>query len=158
MLQAGFAGQEQPVIQHHAAAPFRRVQQDQIFIGGLQHQKAAAGVFGLDGGLAGGLAPDGFAQKVADPLDAGGGVDVAQHPLHTAGLDGHGRAVEMTDQLALFDVHLGAVVGGDGGIRGDAEVPLVLDDLERTQLCDDLDVVVVGEIGDLIHNLPPCGR
>ena len=151
VLEAGLTGQEEAVVQHHRAAPVGGVHEDQIFIGGLQHQQAVAGVLRLDGRLAGDLAPDGLGEEVAHPLDAGGGVHIAQHPLHGAGLDGDLGLAEVTHQLALSHVHLGAVIGVDGGGGGDAQVALVLDDREGPQLGEGLDVVIVHEIGNLIH-------
>ena len=151
MLQVGVAGQKQPVVQHHRAAPVGGVQQDEVLIRGLQHQNPVAGILGLDDRFTAGLAPHGLAEQVAHALDAGGGVDVAQHPLHGAGLDGHIGPAQVADQLTLFDVHLGAVVGHRRRAGRDAQVPLVLHHLKGAQLSENGHIVVVGKIRDLIH-------
>ena len=115
MLEAGVAGQKQAVVQHHGAAPVGSIHEDEVAVGGLQHQQAVAGVFRFDGRFTGGLAPDCLAEEIAHTLDAGGGVHIAQHPLHGAGLDGDLSLAQIAYQLALSDVHLGTIIGDHGG-------------------------------------------
>ena len=151
VLELRLAGQEQTVVQHHAAVPLGGVQQDQMPVGGLQHQGAVAGVFRLDGSLVGDGGPQSLAEEIAHALDAGGGVDVARHPVHGTGLGGHVALAQVADHLTLADVHLVAVVGHSGGLGRDGQIPLVLDDGEGALPVQDADVVVVGKVVDLDH-------
>ena len=57
MFDLGIAGQEQPVIQNNAAVPLGQVQENDVLVGGLQHQYAVSSILGFDCGFAGDAAP-----------------------------------------------------------------------------------------------------
>ena len=130
-----------------------------MLIGRLQDQGAVPGIFRFDGALTGDAAPKGFAEQVAHPLDAGGGVDVAHRPLHGSGLEGDICLAQVTDDLALAHIHGVAVIGQLGAARHDTQVLLVFYHGKWAQGVEDLDVVIVGKIVDLIHGVHPffCG-
>ena len=131
-----------------------------MLVGGLQDQGAVPGIFRFDGALTGDAAPEGLAEQVAHPLDAGSGVDVAHRPLHGSGLEGDICLAQVTDDLALAHIHGVAVIGQLGAARHDAEVLLVFDHSKGAQGVEEFDVVVVGKVIDLIHGVHPffCGR
>ena len=151
MLQAGLTGQKQAVVQHDAPTPVGNVHQNKVLIGWLQHQQSVAGVLRLNCRLTTGLAAHRLPQEVPYALNAGGGVHVAQHPLHGTRLNGHMGLVQMAYQLALFDVHLCAEVGRYCRGRRNAQIPLVFNDLKGTQLREHFYVIILGKIGDLVH-------
>ena len=123
-----------------------------MLVGGLQHQQAAAGILRLDGALTGDGAAHRLAEEVPDPLDAGVGPDIAEHPLHRPGLEGDAAGFgKVDDRLALAHLHLVHKPGGFRLHRRDAEVPLVFNDPERPLFRQGPDVVVVGVVKDLIH-------
>jgi len=134
VLQVGVTGQEQAVVQDDGTVPLQQVQQEDVLVGGFQHQQAVPGVLRLDGRLLGDRPSQGLAEKIPHPFDAGGGVDVAHHPLHGPGLEGDVCLAEVTDHLPPADMHGTAEIGRLGIARGDAEVPLVLDHPEGAQL------------------------
>ena len=82
-------------------------------VGGLQYQDPVSCIFRLDGGFSAGLSPYSFSKEIPHALDPGGGVHVSQHPLHGSRLDRDRRLAQITDQLTLFHIHLGAVKGCD---------------------------------------------
>ena len=111
MLELGVAGQEKPIIQHHGAIPAAGIHENQMPVGGLQHQNAAAGIFRLNSRLASNLASYRFSQQITDSLDTSGGIDISQHPLHGASLSRDICLGKIADHLPLAYIHLGAVIG-----------------------------------------------
>ena len=122
-----------------------------MLVGRLQHQHTVTGVLRLDSGLASHAAPEGLAEQIAHALETSGGVDIANRPLHGAGLEGDLSLAEIAEDLAAADIHLRAEVGRDCGVGRNAEVPLVLYNREGTEGIDDFHIVVVGEVLDSIH-------
>ena len=106
VLQVGVTGQEQAVVQDDGTVPLQQVQQEDVLVGGFQHQQAVPGVLRLDGRLLGNRPSQGLAEKITHPFDAGGGVDVAHRPLHGSGLDCNAfTSVQGTQDLFPADVH-----------------------------------------------------
>ena len=155
MLEAGIARQEQAVVEHDGIAPIGYVERDDVAVGGLEHQKARALVFGLDCRFAGNRTAQGLAEQVAHTLNAGGAGHVAYHPLHGAGLNGDGCLAQIADNLAATHVHFAGEVSVHGGSFVDGKVAFPFDGFEGAELLEYGYVIVVGEIGNLEHNSPP---
>lgn len=80
--------------------------------------------------------------------------------LHCMGasLKGDIGLFQITEDLPPAHMHNAAEISGLGAVRADTEVPLVFNDLKGSQLGQGTDVVVVDEIGKLIHgHTPPQG-
>ena len=117
----------------------------------FQHQCTAAGVFGFDRALAGNLPAEGFPDQVSHAFDAGGGENIAGHPLHCPCLTGNTGFGDVADQLTLPHIHLIAEESSHRRCRGYAQIASVLDNLEGAFRVYDPDVIVVCEVIDLYH-------
>ena len=151
VLQGGVTGQKQAVVQYNGAVPLGDVYQQQMLVGGFQHQNAFAGVFRFDGGFSGDRTPQCLPQQVAHALDPGGGVYIAHSPLHSTCLQSHIGFAQITDHLPRPHIHGVAVVCQLGFHGSHAQVSLVFDHGVCAQSVDHPDVVVVEKILDFVH-------
>ena len=151
MLQLGFAGQEEAVIQNDGTAPVSGVDQKDVLISRLKDQRAVAGILGLDGRFAGDTAAQSLAEQISDTLDAGSRIHITHSPLHGASLQSDVGLGHIADDLTLTYSHLIAVVS-DHGIAGhDAQITRVLHYCEGAKLVDNIDIIVVSKVLDLVH-------
>ena len=140
------------IIQHNAAAPIGHINQQNVLVGGFQHQQTIAGVLRLDGGFTGDAATQSFAEQVADTLNAGSGIDTANSPLHCTGLQGDVCGADLTYNLALTNIHFVAVVCQRSGAGRNAQITLILHNLEGTHFADDLNIIIIKEILYTVHS------
>ena len=62
-----------------------------MFKGWLQYQNTVADIFRLDCRFTGHFSAECFSEQVSDSFNAGGCIDIADHPLHGSCLNGDRR-------------------------------------------------------------------